>query len=63
MGNSLIDQAIEFLEKANADLEPELLSGEAARSLLEAYARAEKLARSGSRSSRASSMTRRTSHA
>jgi 5-methylcytosine-specific restriction endonuclease McrA len=38
-----MDQAIEQLEKANAGLEPELLSRDAARGLLAAYARAEKL--------------------
>jgi len=37
---ALVDEAIELLEKANADLEPELLSGAAARKLLDAYARA-----------------------
>jgi hypothetical protein len=44
---ALVDQAIELLEKANAELEPELLSAPAARSLLEAYARAERLAAFG----------------
>ncbi|MEA2497707.1 MAG: hypothetical protein QOH26_112, partial [Actinomycetota bacterium] len=32
-----IDQAIELLEKANADLQPELLSAPAARRLLASY--------------------------
>jgi hypothetical protein len=36
MANALIDQAIALLEKANADLEPELLPGAAARDLLAA---------------------------
>jgi hypothetical protein len=35
-----IDQAIELLEKANADLQPELLSAPAARRLLASYSRA-----------------------
>jgi hypothetical protein len=39
-----VDQAIELLEKANADLEPELLNAAGARRLLKAYAKAEKLA-------------------
>jgi hypothetical protein len=42
-----VDEAIELLEKANADLEPELLNRPAARRLLDAYARAEKLASFG----------------
>ena len=42
-----IDDAIELLEKSNADLEPELLPAEDAQRLLEAYARAEKLAAFG----------------
>jgi hypothetical protein len=42
-----IDEAIELLEKANADLEPELLGRAAARRLLEAYAKAERLAAFG----------------
>jgi 5-methylcytosine-specific restriction endonuclease McrA len=42
-----VDEAIELLEKANADLEPELLSASGARKLLGAYARAEKLAAFG----------------
>lgn len=44
---TLVDEAIELLEKANADLEPELLSGPAARRLLDAYARAQRLAAYG----------------
>lgn len=40
---SHLDQAIELLEKANADLEPELLDSAGARALLERYARARKL--------------------
>jgi hypothetical protein len=47
MDSALIDQAVELLEKANSDLEPELLSGESAHGLLEAYARAEKPAAFG----------------
>lgn len=43
MGNALIDQAIELLEKANADLQPELLSAPVARRLLASYARARRL--------------------
>ncbi|MGH2702457.1 MAG: HNH endonuclease [Actinomycetota bacterium] len=38
-----IDEAVTRLEKANADLEPDLLSADDARDLLAAYARAEKL--------------------
>jgi 5-methylcytosine-specific restriction endonuclease McrA len=44
---AFVDEAIELLEKANADLEPELLSASGARKLLAAYARAEKLAAFG----------------
>jgi 5-methylcytosine-specific restriction endonuclease McrA len=44
---AFVDQAIELLEKANADLEPELLSARDARRLLKDYARAEKLAAFG----------------
>jgi hypothetical protein len=47
MDVSLIDEAVTWLEKANADLEPELLDAEGARRLLGAYARAEKLAAFG----------------
>ncbi|HWC13814.1 MAG TPA: hypothetical protein VG929_04385 [Actinomycetota bacterium] len=42
-----LDEAVELLEKANADLEPELLAAPAARRLLATYARAEKLAAFG----------------
>ena len=44
---SQVEEAVELLEKANADLEPELLSALAARRLLAAYARAGKLAAFG----------------
>jgi hypothetical protein len=44
MEASHVDEAVELLEKANADLEPELLSADAARNQLALYARAEKLA-------------------
>ena len=47
MDSALIDQAIALLDKANADLQPELLPAPVARRLLEAYARAEKLAAFG----------------
>ena len=43
MDNALIDQAIELLEKANADLQPELLPAPLARKLLASYARARRL--------------------
>ncbi|MDQ4028844.1 MAG: hypothetical protein M3214_12485, partial [Actinomycetota bacterium] len=43
MDSALIDQAIELLEKANADLEPELLRAPVARRLLTSYARARRL--------------------
>ena len=43
MREALIDQAIELLEKANAELQPELLPLPLARKLLGAYARVEKL--------------------
>jgi 5-methylcytosine-specific restriction endonuclease McrA len=39
-----VEEAIEALEKANADLEPELLPAPAARRLLDAYVRAQRLA-------------------
>jgi hypothetical protein len=42
-----VTEAITLLEKANADLEPDLLSLPDARELLEAYARAERLAAFG----------------
>lgn len=44
---TLVDEATELLEKANASLEPELLTAETARELLAAYARAERLAAYG----------------
>jgi hypothetical protein len=44
---AVVDEAIELLEKANADLEPELLSADGARVLLRAYTRAERLAAFG----------------
>ena len=47
MESRVVDEAIELLEKANANLEPELLSVPAARKLLEAYARAQRLAAFG----------------
>ena len=43
MGFRDIKEAVTWLEKANADLEPELLSAHAAREQLALYARAEKL--------------------
>ena len=42
-----LDDAIALLEKANADLEPELLDGETARQFLARYSRAKKLAAFG----------------
>ena len=47
MRTELLDDAIELLEKANADLQPELVSAPLARRLLAAYARVEKLAAFG----------------
>jgi 5-methylcytosine-specific restriction endonuclease McrA len=44
---AFVDEAIELLEKANADLEPELLAAERAQELLASYARAERLAAYG----------------
>ena len=44
---SHLDDAIALLEKANIDLEPELLSTDAAREFLDRYARAKKLAAFG----------------
>ena len=44
MEAAYIDQAIELLEKANAELEPELLSVAEARARLKVYARAQRLA-------------------
>jgi HNH endonuclease len=43
MTQSFVADAIGSLEKANADLEPELMTAEDARALMEEYARAEKL--------------------
>jgi hypothetical protein len=43
METTFVDDAIASLEKANANLEPELLTSSDARELLHAYARAEKL--------------------
>jgi hypothetical protein len=43
MANAFIDQAIELLEKANADLQPELLPAPVARRLLASYASARRL--------------------
>lgn len=47
MKATAVDQAVEFLEKANGNLEPELLTAADARALLAAYARAERLAAFG----------------
>ncbi|MFN2526705.1 MAG: HNH endonuclease [Actinomycetota bacterium] len=47
MASTLIDRAIELLEKANADLEPELLPSATARQLLASYARVCKLGEFG----------------
>ncbi|MGH2697797.1 MAG: hypothetical protein ACRDJL_01185 [Actinomycetota bacterium] len=47
MDSTPVDQAVELLEKANAGLEPELLSVDAARERLQAYARAQHLAACG----------------
>ena len=47
MQAAFVDDAIELLEKANADLQPELLTAPVAKRLLEAYSRAEKLAAFG----------------
>ena len=44
---SVVDEAIELLEKANSGLEPQLLTAEAARELQAACARAERLAAYG----------------
>jgi HNH endonuclease len=43
MSAASIEQAVELLEKENANLQPELLTTERARELMAAYARAEKL--------------------
>jgi hypothetical protein len=47
MQTASIDEAIAWLEKANADLQPELFSSEATKHLLASYAKAEKLAAYG----------------
>jgi hypothetical protein len=47
METTLIKEAITWLEKSNADLEPGLLSADGARAMLDDYARAEKLAAYG----------------
>ena len=47
MQSTAIGEAITWLEKSNADLQPELLTAEGARDLLASYARAEKLASYG----------------
>ena len=47
MPTDVLERAIEFLEKANAELEPELLTHASARKLMAIYARAEKLAAYG----------------
>jgi hypothetical protein len=47
MESGVLDQAAELLEKANAELQPELLTAPIARQLLAAYARAERLAAFG----------------
>ena len=52
MDASHVEKAVELLEKANAELQPELLPAAAADRLLAAYARAEKLAAYGVRRAR-----------
>jgi hypothetical protein len=47
MGMSFVDDAITLLEKATAELQPELLAAADARRLMERFARAEKLAAFG----------------
>ncbi len=47
METQVLDQATELVEKANANLEPELLTAEGARTLLATYARLERLASFG----------------
>src|ERR687884_766602 len=47
MGMSFVDDAITLLEKAPAELQPELLAAADARRLMERFARAEKLAAFG----------------
>ena len=41
MRTEFLDEAVELLEKANADLEAELLTASSARDLLATYAKAE----------------------
>jgi hypothetical protein len=43
MQEKFLDQAIELLEKANVDLEPELMTAQRARKLLDSYARVQRL--------------------
>ena len=43
MATTQIHDVVQGLEKANANLEPELLTTDSARQLLDEYARAEKL--------------------
>ena len=47
MATTQIHDVVEGLDKANANLEPELLPAESARLLLDEYARVEKLAAYG----------------
>jgi len=47
MRNGFVGDAIELLEKANAELQPELLTAEDAEALMAAYSRAERLAAFG----------------
>lgn len=47
MDSNILHDAVALLEKANANLEPELMSADAARALLAGYARVEKLAAFG----------------
>src|ERR671919_3251683 len=47
MATTSVIEAVEVLEKSNANLEPDLLSTESARRLLDQYARVEKLAAYG----------------
>lgn len=58
MGFSTLDDAADLLEKANADLQPDLLSVPEARERLQAYVRAQRLAASGSPHSPAGSTRR-----
>jgi hypothetical protein len=46
---TVIDEVVELLEKANADLEPELMTAEEAREALALYAHIERLASHGVR--------------